>query len=98
MKFEEYIHNIRPILDVEEPNEVHIWNGISESLKKQKRIYYYKHALLVVAFIVIAFIASCHIVRVNRKNHLVVLNKESMVNKQSVEISNHNSLLIYFIV
>jgi hypothetical protein len=88
MKFEEYIRNIRPNLDVEQPDEDLIWMGISQSLEnqaKQKRIHYWKYALLAAASIVIAFMAGYHTTKKSDR-HLIFVNLDPQLAKQEAEL------------
>ena len=69
MKLEDYIQNIRPLLDIERPDEDHIWAGISQSLyiqAKKKRINHLCYAILVSAMVAIAFIAGYHVTKISK--------------------------------
>ena len=84
MEIEEYIQNIRPMLDTEQPDEEHIWIGISQSLKNQKRNHYWKYALLAAAMIVIAFAAGYHFTE-KSEQHLIFVNLDPKLAKQEAE-------------
>jgi hypothetical protein len=88
MKLEEYIRNMRPKLDVDQPDEDHIWVGISHSLEirvKQKRIYKWKYALLAAAMIGgIVFAAGYHITK-KSEQHLIFVNLDPKLVKQEAE-------------
>ena len=76
MKFEDYIRHIRPQLDIEYPNEDHIWDSISQSIKihvKKKRMHNLCYSLLLSAMIVIAFIAGYHITKISKHPREVFL-------------------------
>ena len=85
MKFEEYIQNIRPLLDTEQPDENHIWAGISHSLKVQKRIRYWKYALTAAAMLTIAFTAGYHFTKTSEQ-HLIFVNLDPKLAKQEAEL------------
>jgi len=88
MKFETYIRNIRPQLDVEQPDEDLIWIGISDSMKnhaKQKRIGYWKYALSAAAMIAIVFTLGYHLLP-NNKQNLLFANIDPKLAKQEVEL------------
>ena len=90
MKIETHIRNIRPILDVEQPDEELIWMGITQSMKnhtKQKRIHYWKYAILAAAMIVIAFAAGYHASR-KSEQHLIFAHLEPELVKQEAEFVN----------
>jgi hypothetical protein len=90
MKFEEYIRNIRPMLDVEQPDEDVIWAGVSQSLKrhaKQKRIHYWKYALAAAAMVVIAFAAGYHFTK-KSEQHLIFVNIDPKLARQEAELVN----------
>ena len=84
MKIEEYIRNIRPMLDTEQPDEEHIWIGISNSLNVQKRINYLKYALMAAAMVVIAFAAGYHFTK-KSEQHLIFVNIDPKLAKQEAE-------------
>ena len=84
MKFEEYIRNMRPMLDTEQPDEEHIWIGISNSLKVQRQTHYWKYALLAAAMIVIAFTAGYHFTK-KSEQHLIFVNIDPKLAKQEAE-------------
>ena len=88
MKLEAYIRNIRPKLDVEQPDEELIWMGISKSLEigaKQKRTHYWKYALLAAAMVAIAFVAGYH-TSYKGKQHLIFMNIDPKLAKQEAQL------------
>jgi hypothetical protein len=88
MKIEDYIRNIRPKLDVDQPDEDIIWMGISQSLEnraKRKRIHYWSYALLAVAMVVIAFMAGYHATK-KSEQHLIFVNLDPKLAKQEAEL------------
>ena len=90
MSFEEYIRKNRPVMDADKPDEDMIWMGISQSLEnhaKQKRIYYWRYALLAAAMVVIAFAAGLHVTK-KSEQHLVFVNLDPALAKQEVELVN----------
>ena len=87
MNFEEYIREIRPTLDVEQPDEEHIWIGISNSLKMQKRTRYWKYALMAAAMIVVALTVGYQYMR-NSEQPLFFVNLDPEIAKQEVELVN----------
>jgi hypothetical protein len=87
MKFETYIRNIRPKLDVDQPDEDLIWIGISHSMKnhaRQKRIVYWKYALSAAAMIAIVFTLGYHLLP-NNKQDLIFANIDPQLAKQEAE-------------
>ena len=90
MKFETHIRNIRPMMDVEQPDEELIWMGITQSMKnhtKQKRIRNCKYALLAAAMIVIAFAAGYHASK-KSEQHLIFVHLAPELAKQEIEFVN----------
>ena len=87
MNFEEYIREIRPTLDVEQPDEEHIWIGISNSLKMQKRTRYWKYALMAAAMIVVALTVGYQYMK-NSEQPLFFVNLDPEIAKQEVELVN----------
>ena len=90
MKIEAYIKSIRPSLDVEQPDEDLIWVGISQSLEtrtKQKRVPYWKYALVAAVSIVIAFVTAYH-VATKSEPRLIFVNLDPKLAKQEVELVN----------
>ncbi|MDR0794622.1 MAG: hypothetical protein LBE79_00980 [Tannerella sp.] len=88
MKFEEYIRNIRPKIDVEQPDEELIWIGISHSLAmhaRQKRIRYWKYAFMVAAMIAIVFMAGYHTAK-KSEPQLIFVNLDPKLAKQEAEL------------
>jgi len=88
MKIEESIRKNRPMMDTEQPDEDLIWMGISQSLEnhaKQKRIYYWRYALLAAAMIVIAFAVGLHTTK-KSETHLIFVNLDPALAKQEVEL------------
>ena len=90
MDIENYIRNNRTQLDVEQPNEEIIWNGITHSLQnqtRQKQVYYWKYAVMAAAMIVIAFMVGYFVTQKN-EYHLVFVNIDPELAKQEVELVN----------
>ena len=90
MKFEEYIKKNRPKLDVEQPDEDHIWTGISNSMKinaRQKRIRYWKYAVTAAAMVVIALTAGYQFMK-KSEQPLFLGNLDPEIAKQEVELVN----------
>ena len=90
MKFESYIQKIRPMLDTDQPDEDHIWMGISHSMKhhaKRKRIHYWLYSLLAAAMIVIAFVMGYHLTKTSEQ-YLIFVNLDSKLAKQEAEFIN----------
>jgi hypothetical protein len=88
MKIETHIRNIRPELDVEQPDEDLIWMGISQSFKnhaKQKRIHYWRYALLAAAMIIFAFMAGYHVTK-KSEQHLIFVNLDPKLAKQEAKL------------
>ena len=88
MKIEEYIRKNRPLLDVDPPNEETIWMGISHSLEKhekQKRIYYWRYALLAAGMVVIAFVAGFYITK-QHEPHLIFVNLDPELAKREAQL------------
>jgi len=88
MKFEEYIRKIRPLLDADQPDEDLIWIGISQSLEnhaKQRRIYYWRYALLAAAMVVIAFAAGYHATK-KSDPRLIFVNLDPALARQEAEL------------
>ena len=88
MKFEEYIRKNRPMLDVDLSDEDVIWVGISHSLEKhakQKRIYYWRYALLAAAMVVIVFAAGLHVTK-KSEHQLIFVNLDPKLAKQEAEL------------
>jgi hypothetical protein len=85
MKFEDYIRNIRPMLDAEQPDEDHIWTGISHSLKVKRRIHYWKYALSAAAMIFIMFTAGYHFMK-KSEQHLIFVNIDPKLAKQEAQL------------
>jgi len=89
MKFEEYVQNICPMLDIDQPDEERIWNGISASLNvqaKQRRIQYWKFALLVASMMFIAFSGGYSIKKMNKNHHVAVSNMTCIERKMCYDI------------
>jgi hypothetical protein len=72
------------MLDTEQPDEEHIWIGISNSLNVQKRINYWKYALMAAAMVVIAFAAGYHFTK-KSEQHLIFVNIDPKLAKQEAE-------------
>ena len=90
MKFEEYVLKNRPMLDTDQPDEDMIWMGISQSLEnhaKQKRIHYWRYALLAAAMVVLVFAAGLHVTK-KSDQHLIFVNLDPALAKQEVELVN----------
>ena len=85
MNFEEYIRNNRPTLDVEQPDEEHIWMGISNSLNIQRKTHYWKYALMAAAMVVIAFSAGYHFTK-KSEQHLIFVNLDPKLARQEAEL------------
>ena len=88
MKFEEYIRNIRPKLDVEQPDEDLIWVGISHSMKihaKQKRMRYWQYALSAAAMVAIVFTLGYHVAKKSEQD-LIFVNLDPKLVKQEAEL------------
>ena len=88
MKIEEYIRKNRTMLDVEQPDEDMIWVGISHSLEKhakQKRIYYWRYALLAAAMVVIAFAAGFHATK-KSEPQLIFVNLDPELAKREAQL------------
>ena len=88
MKIEEYVRKNRAMMDIDQPDEDLIWMGISQSLEnsaKQKRIYYWRYALLAAAMVVIAFAVGLHVTK-KSEQHLVFVNLDPALVKQEAEL------------
>jgi len=88
MKIEEYIQKNRSMIDTDQPDEDLIWVGISLSLEnhaKQKRVNYWRYALLAAAMVVIAFAAGYHLKK-NNEPHLIFVNIDPTLAKQEAEL------------
>ena len=88
MKIEEYIRKNRPMLDTDQPDEDHIWVGISQSLEihaKRRQNHYWKYALLAAAMIVIAFAAGYHFTK-KSEQHLIFVNIDPQLAKQEARL------------
>ena len=91
MRFEEYIRNVRPRLDADQPNEDLIWIGIAQSLEnhaKQKRIYYWKYALSAAAMIVFAAVAGFYVA----KNDTRQIERDTELFATSPKIENNETV------
>ena len=88
MKIEEYIRKNRPMMDVDQPDEDMIWLGVSQSIEnraKQKRIHYWKYAILAAASIIIAFLAGYHATK-KSDQHLIFVNLDPQLAKQEAQL------------
>ncbi len=79
MKLESYIKNNRKALDVEEPDEKHLWKGITKGMGQTKRARLFmtsRSAAAVAAIIILSVIAAYFIGR-NHQNKLILSNINS---------------------
>ena len=98
MKFEEYIQNICPSLDVDQPDEERIWTGISASLNaqaKQRRIQNWIFALLVASMMFIAFSGGYYIKKMDKNLHVAVSNMTCIERKMYYDI---DCSINYFVI
>jgi len=91
MKIEEYIRKNRSLMDADQPDEDLIWMGIMQSLEKkakQKRILYWRNALLAAAMVVLVFTAGLYVTR-KSENHPVIASLDHEPAQQNDESVHH---------
>jgi hypothetical protein len=90
MKLESYIRNNRQKLDVEKPDEDHIWARVSLSLNKKgrrKSIVYWKYVVTIAASVFITFFA-CYQMMKQPDQQLVFVHTDPNLAKYEAEMVN----------